>query len=63
MEAHAKIAFLDAAAALHGLALEPEQLRRVAEVFARNVDVAQLVMTFPLPDVLDLAPGSPAVDP
>ena len=32
-----------------GLTLDPEQLQRVAMVYARNADIARLVMDFDLP--------------
>ncbi len=48
--------FVAAAAQAQGLALDPGQLQRVAAVFARNADIARLVLEFDLPESVDLAP-------
>jgi len=38
-----------AAAQAQGLTLDAEQLQRVAAIYARNADIARLVMDFDLP--------------
>jgi hypothetical protein len=48
--------FVVAAAQAQGLALDPGQLQRVAAVFARNADIARLVVEFPLSDSIEPAP-------
>ena len=48
--------FVAAAAQAQGLTLDPEQLRRVAAVFARNADIARLVLEFDLPESIEPAP-------
>ena len=48
--------FVAAAAQAQGLALDPGQMRRVAAVFARNADIARLVIEFDLPDSVEPAP-------
>ena len=48
--------FVTAAAQVQGLALDPEQLQRVAAVFARNADIARLVLEFDLPASIEPAP-------
>lgn len=48
--------FVAAAAQAQGLALDAEQLQRVAAVFARNADIARLVLEFDLPDSVEPAP-------
>lgn len=48
--------FVAAAAQAQGLALDPEQQQRVAAVFARNADIARLVLEFDLPDSIEPAP-------
>jgi hypothetical protein len=48
--------FIAAAAQARGLALDPEQLQRVAVIYARNADIARLVMDFDLPDSIQAAP-------
>ena len=41
--------YVAAAARAQGLTLDPEQLQRVAAIYARNADIARLVMDFDLP--------------
>ena len=41
--------YVAAKARTRGLTLDPEQLKRVAAVYARNADIARLVMDFDLP--------------
>ncbi len=48
--------YVAAAASAQGLKLDPEQLRRVVAVFARNADIARLVLDFDLPDSVEAAP-------
>ncbi len=48
--------FVAAAVQAQGLALDPEQLQRVAAVFSRNADIARLVVDFDLPDSVEPAP-------
>ena len=48
--------FVAAAAQAQGLALDPGQLQRVAAVFARNADIARLVLEFDLPASIEPAP-------
>ena len=49
-------AYVAAAAQAQGLVLDPEQLKRVATVFARNADIARLVLEFELPEAVEAAP-------
>ncbi|HEX9451017.1 MAG TPA: DUF4089 domain-containing protein [Burkholderiales bacterium] len=42
-----------AAAQAQGLTLDPEQLQRVAAIYARNADIARLVMDFDLPESIE----------
>jgi hypothetical protein len=44
-----------AAAQAQGLTLDPEQLQRVAAIYARNADIARLVMDFDLPPSIEPA--------
>jgi hypothetical protein len=48
--------FVAASAQALDLMLDPEQCRRVAAVFARNADMARLVMEFDLPASTEPAP-------
>jgi hypothetical protein len=48
--------FVAAAAQAQGLALDPGQQQRIAAVFARNADIARLVLEFDLPDSVEPAP-------
>jgi hypothetical protein len=48
--------FVAAAAQAQGLPLDPGQLQRVAAVFARNAEIARLVMDFDLPPSIEVAP-------
>jgi hypothetical protein len=41
--------FVAATAQAQGLTLDPEQLKRVAAIYARNAEIARLVMDFDLP--------------
>ena len=43
------------AAQAQGLTLDAEQLRRVAMIYARNADIARLVMDFDLPTSIEPA--------
>ena len=52
-EAEAQVA---AAAALQGIPLDAERLRRVAVAFARNAEIAALVVAFDLPESVEPAP-------
>jgi hypothetical protein len=45
-----------AAAQAQGLTLDPQQLQRVAAIYARNADIARLVMDFDLPPSPEPAP-------
>ncbi len=49
-------AFIDAAAALQGLAIAPDQREGVATHFKATAAAAALVLSWPLPDELDAAP-------
>ena len=49
-------AYVDHAAPLVGLALTPEQREGVIQNLGVTFFVAELVMTFPLPDDVDAAP-------
>jgi hypothetical protein len=42
-----------AAAQAQGLTLDQEQLQRVAAIYARNADIARLVMDFDLPESIE----------
>ena len=48
--------FVAASAQALGLTLDPEQLQRVAAVFARNAEIARLVLEFDLPASIEPAP-------
>jgi Protein of unknown function (DUF4089) len=48
--------YVAAAALARGVKLEPEQLRRIAAVYARNAGIAKLVMDLDLPDSIETAP-------
>jgi len=48
--------FVAASSQALGLTLDPEQCRQVAAVFARNADMARLVMEFDLPASIEPAP-------
>jgi hypothetical protein len=48
--------FVAASAQTQGLTLDTEQLQRVAAVFARNAEIAQLVLDFDLPASIEPAP-------
>lgn len=48
--------YVAAAAQAQGLTLDAEQLQRVAAIYARNADIAKLVMDFDLPPSTDPAP-------
>lgn len=48
--------FVELAALAQGHALEPGQLGRVAAVFARNAEMAELVVNFDLPEAAEPAP-------
>jgi uncharacterized Zn finger protein len=48
--------YVTAAAAAQGLELDKEQLQRVAAAFARNADIARLVLEFELPESVEPAP-------
>jgi hypothetical protein len=48
--------YVAAEARTRGLTLDPEQLKRVADIYARNADIARLVMDFDLPDSIQAAP-------
>jgi hypothetical protein len=48
--------FVAAAAQAQGLPLDPEQLQRIAAIYARNADIARLVMDFDLPASIEPAP-------
>jgi hypothetical protein len=48
--------YVAAAAQAQGLTLDAEQLQRVAAIYARNADIAKLVMDFDLPPSPELAP-------
>ena len=48
--------FVDAAARLHGLAVEPAWRDAVAANFKATANAAALVLAFPLDDELDQAP-------
>lgn len=45
-----------AAAQAQGLTLDPQQLQRVAAIYARNADIARLVMDFDPPEPIETAP-------
>jgi Protein of unknown function (DUF4089) len=47
--------FVAAAAQAQGLTLDPEQLQRVAAIYARNAEIARLVMDFDLPPSIEPA--------
>ena len=49
-------AYVAAAARAQCLELSPAQLERVCAVFARNAEIAQLVLDFDLPDSVEPAP-------
>ncbi len=49
-------AYVEATARLQGFVLTPEQLARVAAVFARTGEMAALVMDFELPQSAEPAP-------
>ena len=44
------------AAQAQGLTLDAEQVQRVAAIYARNADIAKLVMDFDLPPSIETAP-------
>jgi len=48
--------FVAAAAQAQGLTLDPDQQQRVAVAFARNADIARLVLEFDLPESVEPAP-------
>lgn len=48
--------FVAASAQAQGLTLDPEQLQRVVAVFARNAEIAHLVLEFDLPASIEPAP-------
>ena len=48
--------FVAAAAQAQGLTLDAEQLKRVAAIYARNADIARLVMDFDLPASIETGP-------
>jgi len=48
--------FVAAAAVAQGLELDREQLKRVTAVFARNAEIASLVLDFELPATVEAAP-------
>jgi Protein of unknown function (DUF4089) len=48
-------AYLVAAARLHHLTLSQEQAERLLVVFLRNVEIAQRVLDFPLPEDVEPA--------
>jgi len=48
--------FVAASAQAQGLTLDSEQLQRVAAAFARNADIARLVLDFDLPESIEPAP-------
>jgi hypothetical protein len=48
--------FVVASALAQGLMLDAAQLQRVAAVFARNADIARLVLDFDLPESTEPAP-------
>jgi hypothetical protein len=48
--------FVIAAARAQGLDLDAEQLQRVSEVFARNAELAELMLELDLPDSIESAP-------
>ena len=48
--------FVVAAASAHGMELTAEQVQRVAEVFARNAELARLVIELDLPESVEPAP-------
>lgn len=48
--------FVAASAQAQGLTLDPEQLQRVAVVFARNAEIARLVLDFDLSASIEAAP-------
>ncbi|HEV7391803.1 MAG TPA: DUF4089 domain-containing protein [Burkholderiales bacterium] len=48
--------FVIAAARAQGLDLDAEQLQRVSEVFARNAELAELMLELDLPDSIEPAP-------
>lgn len=49
-------AYVDQAASIVGLPIPPEYHQGVAENFERIAIVAQLVMDFPLPEEIEIAP-------
>lgn len=49
-------AYADAAAALHGLVLTPEQRRRVIDTLAMNAALVAPLLDYQLPDELEQAP-------
>jgi len=48
--------YVEAAALAQGFTLSTDQLARVAAVFARNADMAALLMAFDLPESAEPAP-------
>jgi len=48
--------YVAAAARAQGFALTPEQLQRVTAVFARNAEIARLVVDFEIPEPVEAAP-------
>ncbi|MDB5925130.1 MAG: hypothetical protein JWN13_4066 [Betaproteobacteria bacterium] len=48
--------FVIAAARAQGLDLDAEQLQRVGAVFARNAELAELMLELDLPDSIEPAP-------
>jgi hypothetical protein len=48
--------FVIAAARAQGLDLDTEQLQRVGAVFARNAELAELMLELDLPDSIEPAP-------
>ncbi|MEO8038626.1 MAG: DUF4089 domain-containing protein [Betaproteobacteria bacterium] len=48
--------FVAAAARAQELSLTAEQLQRVAAVFARNAEIAEMVMSLELPETAEPAP-------
>jgi len=50
--------YVESAAALHGLVLDPQQLARVATVLMRNAAIANELMRFDIPEDVEMAPTS-----
>ena len=55
--------YLESAAALNGLALDDEQLARVAIVLGRNAAIVSELMRFELPEAVEMAPTSKFAEP